>query len=211
MAEETSSKTELLERRAEQELVDEGKTVLEERRDLLAHFMLDQIRYAEKLEAERNRLFDQARQDLHRAAMRHGLNGLHRFAAQETCLAQPQWQLENRLGTDWLVDVVENPSAASRELGEGIDVSLELEMTVSVLQQLLANLLEVAVAENNLLRLTDAFRRTQRRVNALDHIVLPEITESIRRMEETMDEMERDDLVRSLLIKRKQAASANRD
>jgi len=35
--------------------------------------------------------------------------------------------------------------------------------------------------------------------------VLPEITEAIRRMEEAMDEMERDDLVRSLLIKRKQA------
>ena len=78
-------------------------------------------------------------------------------------------------------------------------------MTVSALQQLLIKLLELAEAENNLVRLTDAFRRTQRRVNALDHIVLPEITEAIRRMEETMDEMERDDLVRSLLIKRKQA------
>jgi len=30
-------------------------------------------------------------------------------------------------------------------------------------------------------------------------------------MEESMDEMERDDLVRSLLIKRKQAASASQD
>jgi len=55
--------------------------------------------------------------------------------------------------------------------------------------------------------MTDAFRRTQRRVNALDHIVLPDITEAIRRMEETMDEMERDDLVRSLLIRRKQAVT----
>ena len=80
-------------------------------------------------------------------------------------------------------------------------------MTVSAFQQLLIKLLELAEAENNLVRLTDAFRRTQRRVNALDHIVLPEITEAIRRMEETMDEMERDDLVRSLLIKRKQVAS----
>ena len=70
---------------------------------------------------------------------------------------------------------------------------------------MLHHLLALAEAQNNLLRLTDAFRRTQRRVNALDHIVLPEITEAIRVMEETMDEMERDDLVRSLLIKRQQA------
>ena len=55
-----------------------------------------------------------------------------------------------------------------------------------------------------MLRLINVFRKTQRRVNSLDHIVLPEINELIRHMEDMMDEMERDDLVRSLLIKRKQ-------
>ena len=49
----------------------------------------------------------------------------------------------------------------------------------------------------------DVFRRTQRRVNALEHIVLPELDRSIKDMEERMDEMERDDLVRSLLVKRR--------
>jgi V/A-type H+-transporting ATPase subunit D len=106
-----------------------------------------------------------------------------------------------------LVGAAVVPKQPPRELGDGVEVSLESDMTVSAFQQLLIKLLELAEAENNLVRLTDAFRRTQRRVNALDHIVLPEITEAIRRMEETMDEMERDDLVRSLLIKRKQAAS----
>lgn len=208
MAEETSSKTELLERRAERELVREGKAVLEERRDLLAHSMLDQIRHTEQLVKERDRVLDEARQQLHRAAMRHGLSGLRRFSVSETCLPQPHWQIENLMGTNWLVDAAAVPAQPSRELGDGIEVSLELDMTVSMFQQLLITLLELAAAENNLLRLTDAFRRTQRRVNALDHIVLPEITDSIRRMEETMDEMERDDLVRSLLIKRKQASAA---
>ena len=205
MPEGTSSKTELLERRAERELVREGKTVLEERRDLLAHFMLDQIRHTEQLVKERDRMFDQTRQHLHHASMRHGLSGLGRFAIAGTNLQQPQWQIKNRLGTIWLVGAAAVPEQPPRELGDGVEVSLELDMTVSALQQLLIKLLELAEAENNLVRLTDAFRRTQRRVNALDHIVLPEITEAIRRMEETMDEMERDDLVRSLLIKRKQA------
>ncbi len=211
MPEETSSKTELLERRAERDLVREGKAVLEERRDLLAHYMLDQIRNTEQLTTERNRLFDEAREYLQNAVMRHGHSGLRRFAVAETNLQQPRWQLENRLGTSWLVGANAVPSQAPRDLGEGVDVSLELDMTVSTLQRLLRGLLELAEAENNLLRLTDAFRRTQRRVNALDHILLPEITAAIRRMEESMDEMERDDLVRSLLIKRKQAAAASRD
>ncbi len=205
MPEGTSSKTELLERRAESELVREGKTVLEERRDLLAHFMLDQIGLTERLEQERDQLLDAARQNLHRAAMRHGLTGLRRFEADETSLGRPRWQLENRLGTAWLVGADQLPGQAPRDLGDGIDVSLEMELAQAAFQQLLQKLLVLAEAHNNLLRLTDAFRRTQRRVNALDHIVLPEITEAIRGMEETMDEMERDDLVRTLLIKRQQA------
>ena len=209
MSEGTSSKTELLERRAERELVREGKAVLEERRDLLAHFMLDQIRQTEQLAKERDRMFDETCQLLHRAAIRHGLQGVHRFAATETNLPRPQWQMENRLGTSWLVGATAVPARPPRELGSGIEISLELDLTVSAFQQLLIKLLELAEAENNLERLTDAFRRTQRRVNALDHILLPEITEAIRRMEETMDEMERDDLVRSLLNKRKQAVSAS--
>lgn len=203
-----SSKTELLERRAERELVVEGKAVLEERRDLLAHLLLAQIRHAEELVIERDRILNDARQHLHRSAMRHGLSGVRRFAVTETNLPRPQWQVENRLGTSWLVGAAAVPARPARELGDGIEVSLELDMAVSAFQHLLIKLLELAEAENNLVRLTDAFRRTQRRVNALDHIVLPEITEAIRGMEGTMDEMERDDLVRSLLIKRKQAVSA---
>ena len=209
MSEGTSSKTELLERRAERELVREGKAVLEERRDLLAHFMLDQIRRTEQLVKERDRIFDETRQHLHHAALRHGLCGVRRFAVTDTNLLRPQWQIENRLGTNWLVGAAAVPARPPRELGNGIEVSLELELTVSAFQKLLLKLCEMAEAENNLVRLTDAFRRTQRRVNALDHILLPEITDAIRCMEETMDEMERDDLVRSLLIKRKQVASAS--
>ena len=210
MPEETSSKTELLERRAERDLVREGKAVLEERRDLLAHYMLDQIQLTEQLATERNRLIDETRARLQSAIMRHGHSGLRRFAAAETNLQPPPWRLENRLGTSWLVGAAAVPAKPPRDLGDGVDVSLELDRTVSAMQRLLLNLLELAEAENNLLRLTDAFRRTQRRVNALDHILLPEITGAIRRMEESMDEMERDDLVRSLLIKRKQAAAASR-
>ncbi len=204
MPEGTSSKTELLERRAESELVREGKMVLEERRDLLAHFMLEQIGLTERLEQERDELLDGARQNLQRAALRHGLTGLRRFEVDATSLECPPWQMENRLGTAWLVGAAQLPAQAPRALGDGIDVSLELQLAQADLQQLLHKLLELAEAHNNLQRLTDAFRRTQRRVNALDHIVLPEITQAIRGMEESMDEMERDDLVRTLLIKRKQ-------
>ncbi len=111
----------------------------------------------------------------------------------------------NRLGTPWLTaNPHDNVTDADSLVTKNIETSVELEAARLAMQQLLAALLPLAEAYNNLLRLTDVFRRTQRRVNALEHIILPELDQTIKGMEDRMDEMERDDLVRSLLIKRRQ-------
>ena len=44
MADDAPSKTQLLARRDEKALVDEGRSVLEDRRDLLAHMLVEQLR-----------------------------------------------------------------------------------------------------------------------------------------------------------------------
>jgi V/A-type H+-transporting ATPase subunit D len=208
MTKQAPSKTELLERRAERELVREGKTVLEERRDLLAQLMLEQIAITESLYRQRDRLFDQVRGQVRRAAMRHGLTGIERHASDATTVPDPGWYRENRLGIHWLGAKLPQTPATPRVLPSGLDVSLELAAAVAALQELLDKLLRLAQAESNLSRLIDFFRRTQRRVNALDHIILPEIERDIKDIEDIMDEMERGDLVRSLLIKRAQDRDA---
>ena len=85
--------------------------------------------------------------------------------------------------------------------------SVELARARVSFNRLLQLLTEVAAIDNNLRRLTEAFRRTQRRVNALEHIVLPELVDSIAGMQAAMDEMDRDGLTRTLLIKRRQDQS----
>ncbi len=204
MPQQAPSKTELLELRAERALVREGKTVLEERRDLLAQLILANLSELAELNRVRERAFERARRWVRAAATRHGMQGLHRLAAPETGLPDPGWQVGNRLGIPWL-------SGASAGDGDvpaaGACASLEMAMAVSALRDLLANLVHVAQAESNLMRLTDAFRRTQRRVNALDHIILPELNTDVRALEDIMDEMERDELVRALLIKRTQSSA----
>ena len=86
---------------------------------------------------------------------------------------------------------------------DDLESSVELEAARQILKQLLASLVTLAMAQNNLTRLTEVYRRTQRRVNALEHIILPQLNQSIKNIEDRMDEMERDDLVRTLLIKRR--------
>ena len=178
--------------------------MLEERRDLLAQLMLSQLNQAVQLNEKRDRLFDRVRSLVRHAAMRHGLPGLQRLSASDVDVSDPQWRIENRLGIPWLTSVPGVAAPAGPAPSNKRNASLEVATAVSALHQLLENLLQVAEVENNLTRLTQTFRRTQRRVNALDHIILPELNTDVRAMEGTMDEMERDDLVRALLIKRAQ-------
>lgn len=207
---EAPSKTQLLERRAERSMVREGRSVLEDRRDLLAHMLIDGIHETAALTEEAGRAFALARRMLRRSFMRHSIPGVAVRGGGHDALDAPHWSVENRLGTPWLVSAP--VAGASRpeepEVQPSLEESVELDGARRAFRDLLAVLLRLAVAENNLVRLVDVFRRTQRRVNALEHIVLPDLNRTIKEMEDRMDEIERDDLVRSLLIKRRRARAA---
>ena len=207
MADDAPSKTQLLARRDEKALVDEGRSVLEDRRDLLAHMLVEQLRLTERLVAETGAELRHAGRLFRGSVMRHGIGGLTRLTGHESERATQAWVMENRLGVPFMQASPEALESTDGEMPESWAISLELAATLRALHRLLPLLLELAAAENNLLRLVDVFRRTQRRVNALEHIVLPDLARSIKDMEDRMDEMERDDLVRSLLVKRRIAQS----
>ena len=204
MAETAPSKTALLERRGERDLVSEGKTVLEERRDLLARLMWEQTLRVESLQDELATRLGQARSWGRRAMARHGVNGLARYGPNQATTGDVEWSRGNRFGIEW---IERDPAVRTRDEGSSRQPggeSLEIGQAESAMRRLVELLIELAAAEGNLVRITHGFRRTQRRVNALEHIILPEIEASIRHIEAAMDEVERDDLVRTSLIKQRQ-------
>jgi len=206
MADDAPSKTQLLLRRAERDLVSEGKSVLEDRRDLLAHMLVEHMQEAERLTADIGVELQRAGSLFRHCVMRHGASGLTRLVDLRPPPATAPWQLQNRLGVPFVRLDDDGTDTDDQEPPQSWAVSVELATTLRALRKLLPALSQLAATENNLLRLVDIFRRTQRRVNALEHIVLPELHQTIREMEDRMDEMERDDLVRSLLIKRRMQA-----
>jgi V/A-type H+-transporting ATPase subunit D len=204
------SKTELLDRRSERDLVREGKSVLEERRDLLARTMWQQIGRVERLEEAYRQRLDRGRASCRRAIARHGLIGLADCRMHRASIPKIEWRTGNRFGTAWLENPERDDIAAAEPSASAPRPSLELDRALSAVRQLIGLQIELAQAEGNLLRLTHAFRRTQRRVNALEHIILPDLDQAISRIQSAMDEMERDDLVRASLIKRRQTRNADR-
>ena len=61
---------------------------------------------------------------------------------------------------------------------------------------------ELAEVETSIYRLADAIRKTQKRANALQNIVIPGFNETIRFITDALEEKEREEFVRLKVIKR---------
>jgi V/A-type H+-transporting ATPase subunit D len=195
-----ADKSALLAGREERDLVLQGKTILEDQRDLLAQETMAAMARLEAHQEVWQDLLDQARRALRFAVLRHGGGGLAAYAATESTLPAPRWQPRNLSGA-LLLGEPETGSAPPPSPGSGWDVSTELDAAVAAFHELMRKGLAVAAADNDLGRLTRVFARTQRRANALDNVILPELQARIRVIEQALDDDERENVVRARLAR----------
>jgi len=98
------------------------------------------------------------------------------------------------------------PSAEAPEHQGAFTYSLvqtapELDAAIQDARDLLPTILELAVVEQTLLRLAAELEGTRRRTNALEHVLIPELTEARKEIEFKLSERERDDITRLMKIK----------
>ena len=86
--------------------------------------------------------------------------------------------------------------------------SADLDEAVRIFSELLPLLLELAEVEKTCNRLADEIEKTRRRVNALEYVMRPQFTQTIRQIKMKLDENERGNLTR--LMKTKEML-ANKD
>lgn len=167
----------------------EGYAFLDEKCLLLAGRMLAEVRRWQALLRELAPLQAQARAQLVGALARHGLNGLQTYAA--TATRQPVVAERNDLlGVTLLAaHLAGTPPAAP----PAVNPSPEAEACRRAWATLLAKLVEMAAISGNLARLLNEYRRTVRRVRALQDVLLPEIERSLRDIETSLEELEQDE------------------
>jgi V/A-type H+-transporting ATPase subunit D len=98
------------------------------------------------------------------------------------------------------VQVEHAPLRPEFGVASGSALSDEVMKRFTAVLDALARLAEV---ENSVLRLASEVRRTQRRVNALDKIFIPDYTETITYIEDVLDERERERLVVMKMTKKR--------
>ncbi len=79
--------------------------------------------------------------------------------------------------------------------------SAELDRAIKLLSDTMPLLIELAEVEKSVELLAEAIETTRRRVNALEHVLIPQLEESIKYIKMKLEELERGNLSRLMKIK----------
>jgi V/A-type H+/Na+-transporting ATPase subunit D len=95
---------------------------------------------------------------------------------------------------------VELSEGAERGYGYG-DTTADLDRALDLYGELLPKMMSLAQAEKSIQLLAAELEKTRRRVNALEHILLPSLEETIRFISDRLSEMERATATRLMKVK----------
>lgn len=129
--------------------------------------------------------------------------------AVEEAIMFPQVQLEVQLAIQNIMSV-HTPKISWQQVGETsasiypygfAETSGELDDSINTLSELLPQLLELAEIETAVTRLAQEIERTRRRVNALEHVMIPDLEKTVRYITMKLEENERANLTRLMKVK----------
>lgn len=184
----------LLELREERQIMQEGYRFLDEKRLLLAAEILRQLARYEDRMAEFRAHQQQAADALRTAVGRHGLEALSLYPAAPPAIpAEPRRY--SFLGVH-LLEAADTPDPPLPETAPAEDPSPQARRCAEVFHVLLLRARDLALLSGNLHRLIDDYRRTERRARALEDVLLPETQESIRDLEERLDDLDQEEAIR---------------
>lgn len=205
MEEVRPTRSELLERRAQIQLAQQGMDLLKQKRDaLLIEFMsvMDEtLRLSEMLQ----RATAEAQYSL---AIAKSVDG--NVSVRSVAMATKGDVSIDMSGTKIMgiaVPVVtkgESPVRSSFTRGYSITgVSSRIDESADKFERILDVIIEYADIETRLKRLGEEIQKTNRRVNALEQITVPSLREQVAYIRQTLDERAREDLFRLKKVKKK--------
>lgn len=167
----------------------EGYAFLDEKCLLLAGRMLAEVRRWRTLTRELAALQSNAQAQLAAAIARHGLNGLQVYAAAAS--TQPlATERNDLLGVTLLVAHL---AGEAPDPPPAVHPSPEAQACRRAFAAVMAKLIEMAAVSGNLARLYAEYRKTVRRVRALQDVLLPELERTLSEIETSLEELEQDE------------------
>ncbi len=183
-----------LELKDERRLVQEGYELLDEKRVMLATEIMRQLRHHATLQTELAALRDSALAALEAAVGMHGLDELTVEPKLDLGPALLGVHQQSFLGLRLVEAQLEDPALIAAPAPQ--PATPEARNCALVHRRLISRHVELAACEVSLRRLVREYVRTERRARALENVVLPEIDESLRFIEEQLDALDQEEAIR---------------
>ncbi len=187
----------VVELKDERVVVNEAYNFLDEKRLLLAAEIIRQIDNYEQVIKSIKKLNLEVRKALGNAIHRHGLDGLSVYPPADIENIEFQSSKINFMGVTLMTTQLEFSEVEQKAVCNAVNPSSEAFMCKHLFSELLKHSAILAGISGNLQRLSVEYRLTERRSKALENVILPQIEHDLKQMEDLLEEMDLEDLIRA--------------
>ncbi len=187
------------------ELAENGHEILEKKRDGLIHEFMEVAKDAKDVNEDLSKLYSEARLKTFLTKIYDGEDTLKANAMTVTQEPYIRSDTSNIMGV--IVPEIESEQIqteiSAREYGLTSTTS-RIDSVSDKYEELLEKIIEAAETQTKVLKLLEEIKKTKRRVNALEHKIIPEMKSSLDYVSQTLEESEREETFRMKKIKEMQ-------
>lgn len=191
------------------ELAENGHGILEKKRDGLIVEFMDIAGDAREVNQELADLYSEAKLKLLLAKVYDGEDSIKADALPITSEPKISSTTQNIMGV--VVPEIEGESITRDILDKEYGITSatsRIDSTADKYEELLEKVVDAAETQTKILKLLNEIEKTKRRVNALEHKVIPEQKEALGKISQMLEEKEREETFRMKKIKEMQEEEA---
>lgn len=203
MEETSPTRSGLLQRRAQIVLAVQGKDLLKEKRDAL---IVEFMSVMDRVVAASQKLSKVSSEAAYALAVAKAVDGA---VALRSASFATHGEVRVDVRGSYIMGVpvpeITKKSVRRTLLTRGyspVGMSSRVDEVAERFEEEIDTIMDIAAVETRLRRLGDEIQKTRRRVNALEHIVIPQLNEQVKYIQMSLEERAREDLFRLKKVKR---------
>lgn len=195
------TKSNLLSTKSSLELAEEGYELLDKKRNVLIQEMMERIDEVKEIQSQINQYFYNAYEALQVVDITQGIKTVEEIAGGIDLIDNLKIRTYSVMGIE--IPEVEKLSQEITPHYSFYKTNLSLDRAYKNFQKVVYLISRLAEIETSVYRLATSIKKTQKRANALENISIPRYKNTVKFIEERLEEKEREEFFRMKLLKEK--------
>ena len=179
----------------------QGYDLLDRKRSVLIKEIMDLNEIAKDLQASIDRAFTEAYAVLQKANINMGISAVERFSYGVRQEETIRLRSRSVMGVEIPIVSYDN-STRQKPSFSFMNTTSAMDDAYTKFNEVKDLIIMLAMIENAAYRLAMAIRQTQKRANALKNLTIPRYESLVKKIQETLEERDRDEYTRLKMIKR---------